>query len=104
MCISGHCVHPSDLLCPFHSIVLPVSLAIILVISLGLGVRCLRRQLMKLTIEERSNQSEESKRHQSSPISGVKKRLIARLSGRFFNQGIQLPVLSLGSRAWIPAA
>ena len=82
----------------------PVVFAIILLVSLALGVRYLRSQLMKLTIEERSNQSEESKGHQSSPISGVKKRLIARLSGRFFNQGIQLPVLSLGSRAWVPAA
>ena len=70
MCISGHCVHPSDLLCPFHSIVLPVALAIILVISLGLGVRCLRSQLMKLTIEERSNQSEENKGTKAHPFRG----------------------------------
>ena len=70
---------------------LPVALAIILVISLGLGVRCLHSQLMKLTIEERSNQSEENKRHQSSRISGVKKRLIARLPGHIFELGIQFP-------------
>ena len=38
---------------------LPVALAIILVISLGLGVRYLRSQLMKLTIAERSSQLEE---------------------------------------------
>ena len=38
---------------------LPVAFAIILVVSLALGVRFLRGQLMKLTIEERSNQLEE---------------------------------------------
>ena len=38
---------------------LPVAFAIILVVSLALGVHFLRGQLMKLTIEERSNQLEE---------------------------------------------
>ena len=38
---------------------LPVALAIILVVSLALGVRFLRGYLMKLTVEERSNQLEE---------------------------------------------
>ena len=38
---------------------LPVAFAIILVVSLALGVRFLRSTLMKLTIEERSNQLEE---------------------------------------------
>ena len=38
---------------------LPVALAIILVVSLALGVHFLRDRLMKLTIEERSNQLEE---------------------------------------------
>ena len=38
---------------------LPVALAIILVVSLGVGVRYLRSQLMKLTIAERSSQLEE---------------------------------------------
>lgn len=38
---------------------LPVAFAIILVVSLALGVRFLRGQLMKLTIEECSNQLEE---------------------------------------------
>ena len=38
---------------------LPVAFAIILVISLVLGVVFLRSSLMKLTIEERSNQLEE---------------------------------------------
>ena len=38
---------------------LPVAFAIILVVSLALGVRFLRGQLMKLTIEERSSQLEE---------------------------------------------
>ena len=42
---------------------LPVAFAIILVISLVLGVVFRRSSLMKLTIEERSNQSEENKRH-----------------------------------------
>ena len=38
---------------------LPVAFAVILVVSLALGVRFLRSTLMKLTIEERSNQLEE---------------------------------------------
>ena len=38
---------------------LPVVFVIILLVSLALGVRYLRSQLMKLTIEERSNQLEE---------------------------------------------
>ena len=38
---------------------LPVAFAVILVVSLALGVRFLRNTLMKLTIEERSNQLEE---------------------------------------------
>ena len=38
---------------------LPVAFVIILLVSLALGVRYLRSQLMKLTIEERSNQLEE---------------------------------------------
>ena len=38
---------------------LPVAFAVILVISLVLGVVFLRSSLMKLTIEERSNQLEE---------------------------------------------
>ena len=38
---------------------LPIALAAILVVSLALGVRFLRDRLMKLTIEERSNQLEE---------------------------------------------
>ena len=38
---------------------LPVAFVIILLVSLSLGVRYLRSQLMKLTIEERSNQLEE---------------------------------------------
>lgn len=44
---------------PTKKYLLPVALAIILVISLGLGVRYLRSQLMKLTIAERTSQLEE---------------------------------------------
>ena len=38
---------------------LPVGFAIILVVSLALGIRFLRGRLMKLTIDERSSQLEE---------------------------------------------
>ena len=52
---------------------LPVAFAIILVISLALGVIFLRGKLMKLTIEERSNQLEEMARQiQANLDSGLR--------------------------------